>query len=107
METTYSSLDNEKIDFYKILNIYRIKNKIGFRSYLVYIWKDLTLRSENGNKGINKIIFAKCYELPGLIQEQLFNIFSSNSNIILGNNFVNNMILLFTKGYEELVSFIF
>ena len=107
METSTSTIDYEKIDFYKILNNYRIKNIVGFRSYLIYLWKDLTLRSENGNKGINKIIFAKYYELPGLIQEQLFNIFSSNSNIILGNNFVNNMILLFTKGYEELVSFIF
>ena len=107
METTYSSLDNEKIDFYKILNIYRIKNKIGFRSYLVYIWKDLTLRSENGNKGINKITFAKYYELPGLIQDQLFNVFSSYSNYIQGNNFVSNMMILFTKEYEDLISFIF
>ena len=61
METSTSTIDYEKIDFYKILNNYRIKNIVGFRSYLIYLWKDLTLRSENGNKGINKIIFAKGY----------------------------------------------
>ena len=97
----------EKIDFYKIYNIYRIKNIIGFRSYLVYIWKELSSRSENGNKGINKITFAKYFELPGLIQEQLFSIFSSYSNCIVEKNFVNNMMLLYTKEYENLISFVF
>ena len=57
----------EKFDLVELLKDYRVENVDAFRSYLTNVWKDLAERSNNNFKGINKITFAKYYELPGII----------------------------------------
>ena len=55
----------EKFDLVELLKDYRVENVDAFRPYLTSVWKDLAGRSNNNFKGINKITFAKYYELPG------------------------------------------
>ena len=61
----------EKFDLVELLKDYRVENVDAFRSYLTSVWKDLAERSNNNFKGINKITFAKYYELPGIIFDLL------------------------------------
>lgn len=52
-----SSVD--KIDVEQLLSDFRIKNKEALQVYLKELWKDLSQRSEDKTKGINRITFAK------------------------------------------------
>lgn len=73
----------EKFDLVELLKDYRVENVDAFRSYLTSVWKDLAERSNNNFKGINKITFAKYYELPGIIFDRLFNVFDKENKEIL------------------------
>ena len=99
--------NSNKINIYNFIKRYQVNNIPTFKSYLLYIWKELTIRSEN-KKGINKFTFAKYYELPGIILDRVFNIFANNNNkFIESNDFVENMLILFSSNYEEIILFIF
>jgi len=57
----------EKIDLNEIIGDYIIENIPAFQSYLRQVWKDLSGREEDKDKGLSKIMFSKYYELPGII----------------------------------------
>jgi Ca2+-binding EF-hand superfamily protein len=60
------------------------------------------------SKGVNKITFAKYYELPGIISERLYKVFDNNGNGYIDNiEFVNGMKILFTESHEINLKFIF
>ena len=73
-----SSVD--KIDVELLLEDFRVKNKDALLVYLKELWKDLSQRSEDKVKGINRITFSKYYDLPGIISERLFNVFDLDRN---------------------------
>ena len=65
-------------------------------------------RSDDKTKGINKITFAKYYELPGIICDRLFAVFDKNKNDYLDLlEFIEGMSCLFSENYEKLAKFIF
>ena len=98
----------EKINFESIVGSYRVPSLNSFANYLAQIWRDLAKRSNEKKKGINKITFAKYYELPGLINERLFKVFDRDNNGYLdGKEFINGMIILFTESLNTLTKFIF
>ena len=98
----------EKINFESIVGSYRVPSLNSFANYLAQIWRDLAKRSNEKKKGINKITFAKYYELPGLINERLFKVFDRDNNGYLdGKEFINGMIILFTESFNTLTKFIF
>ena len=98
----------EKINFESIVGSYRVPSLNSFANYLAQIWRDLAKRSNEKKKGINKITFAKYYELPGLINERLFQVFDRDNNGFLdGKEFINGMIILFTESFNTLTKFIF
>ncbi len=98
----------EKINFESIVGSYRVPSLNSFANYLAQIWRDLAKRSNEKKKGINKITFAKYYELPGLINERLFQVFDRDNNGYLdGKEFINGMIILFTESFNTLTKFIF
>ena len=98
----------DKIDVEQLLKEYSVSNVEGFFAYLVGIWKDLVERSDNKYLGINKMTFTQYYELPGMISSRLFNVFDEECTEYLNlNSFVNGMMSLFTKGFDELVKFVF
>ncbi len=98
----------EKINFESLVGSYRVPSLNSFANYLAQIWRDLAKRSNEKKKGINKITFAKYYELPGLINERLFKVFDRDNNGYLdGKEFINGMIILFTESFSTLTKFIF
>ena len=102
------SVNVEKINFESLVGSYRVPSLNSFANYLAQIWRDLAKRSNEKKKGINKITFAKYYELPGLINERLFKVFDRDNNGYLdGKEFINGMIILFTESFNTLTKFIF
>ena len=101
-----SSVD--KIDVELLLEDFRVKNKDALLVYLKELWKDLSQRSEDKVKGINRITFSKYYDLPGIISERLFNVFDLDRNEYLDiSEFVDGMTTLFTESFDKLIKFIF
>ena len=97
----------EKINFNDITNEYEVKNIDAFSQYLKQVWKDLSGRKGGEKEGIDKITFQKYYELPGLISERLFSVFdSSGSGYLSLKDFVDNMLILFSSNFENLLKFI-
>ena len=99
------------LNFTKFISPYIInKNeKKYFEEYLQDISKDLISRSHK-KKGISKYIFSKYFELPGLISRRLFTVFNNNDNeeeYLSSDNFIENMIDLFTGNFNELSNIIF
>ena len=98
----------EKIDLNDLIGDYIVENVPAFQSYLKQVWKDLLGRSDNKEKGVNKITFSKYYELPGIISDRLFSVFNlGKTNYLSCNDFVNGMVKLFSGNLEELLQFIF
>ena len=97
----------EKINLNDITNEYEVKNVEAFSQYLKQVWKDLSGRNKDENEGIYKITFQKYYELPGLISERLFSVFdSSGSGYLSLDDFIDNMLILFSSNFEKLLKFI-
>ena len=97
----------EKINLNDITNEYEVKNVEAFSQYLKQVWKDLSGRNKDENEGIDKITFQKYYELPGLISERLFSVFdSSGSGYLSLDDFIDNMLILFSSNFEKLLKFI-
>ena len=99
------------LNFTKFISPYLINNtqKKYFKEYLQEISKDLISRSHK-KKGISKYIFAKYFELPGLISRRLFTVFNNNENeeeFLSADNFIDNMLNLFTGNFNELSNIIF
>ena len=103
-----SQSNMEKIDLNDLIGDYIVENVPAFQTYLKQVWKDLLGRSDNKEKGVNKITFAKYYELPGIISDRLFSVFNTNkSNYLSCNDFIDGMVKLFSGHLENLLHFIF
>ena len=97
----------EKINFNDVAEQYEVKNVEAFTQYLKQVWKDLSGRKKGDKEGIDKITFQKYYELPGLISERLFSVFDSKGAGYLSlNDFIDNMLILFSSNFEKLLNFI-
>lgn len=100
--------DIDKIDVEQLLDDFRITDREALQVYLKELWKDLAQRSEEKHKGINRITFAKYYDLPGIILDRLFNVFDQDKNEYLDcSEFVEGMITLNCDCFDKLVKFIF
>ena len=100
----------ETIDFNELIESNQISDQDFFNSYIRETWLALTLQSKNKKKGIEKNIFAKYYELPGILTERLFTVLDKDNDGILGEEeFTKGMLKLFSKGrsLHSLSKFIF
>ena len=102
--------DEMNLNFTKFISPYLIKEKQKnyFEEYLKEIAKELISRSHK-KKGISKYIFSKYFELPGLISRRLFTVFNNNEDeeYLSQENFVENMLKLFTGDFNDLSNIIF
>lgn len=103
--------ESSKIDKINLKHLLISLRDFDFNSFYLYLkslWKDLSLRSDNSNKGLNKLTFISYYHLPGLISHRLFSVFDIDKDGYLSKEeFITGMIILFTKPYEDLLWFIF
>ena len=101
-------MDVDKVNVEELLQVFKDINQDAFILYIKSIWKDLAQRSENAEKGINKLTFIQYYNLPGIISDRLFAVFDENKNGYLSlQEFYDGMTTLFTKPFDELSYFIF
>ncbi len=101
---------SEKVDIDEILSQFKVpqSKNATFQNYLKEIWKDLAERSNEKHLGIDKVTFAKYFDLPGLINDRLFSVFDiDGNNFISKNEFLKGMLTLFTGDYNEMIKFIF
>ena len=65
------------------------------------------MRSES-NKGLNRNIFSKFYELPGIILDRVFSVLNkTNTGFLTNTEFIDGMTILFTETFDKLNKFIF
>ena len=100
-----------KLNFTKFITPYRINlsDKKYLKEYLSEISEELICFSHK-KKGISKNIFVKYFGLPGMISRRLFSVFNNNKNdeeYLSGENFIENMLNLFTGKIDYLFSLIF
>jgi len=97
----------DKINWDDLIHQYEVQNVEAFTHYLKQVWKDLNRRTDLTKEGIDKITFGKYYELPGLISERLFSVFDSTKTGYLSlNDFVTNMVSLFSSSFNQLLEFV-
>ncbi len=98
----------DKIDVEELIKDFKVLNVDIFATYLKEVWKDLSNRSEDKNKGINRITFSKYYELPGIISTRLFAIFDKDKDNYLDLvEFIDGMRNLFCECFDNLSKMIF
>jgi Ca2+-binding EF-hand superfamily protein len=98
------------LDLSKIRKGLQFQDDELLNKYLKDIWSDLSKRTKNTTKGINKLTFQKYYDLPGIISERLFVCLDSdNDGIINLNEFIYGMQTLFSQNqtFDSLAKFIF
>ena len=98
------------LDLSKIRKGLQFQDDELLNKYLKDIWSDLSKRTKNTTKGINKLTFQKYYDLPGIISERLFACLDSdNDGIINLNEFIYGMQTLFSQNqtFDSLAKFIF
>lgn len=99
---------NKQIDGEALLDSFKITNTSYFPLYIKSVWKDLSRRSDNSEKGFCKVIFSNYLELPGLISTRLFNLLDHDSDGYLSySEFAKGMNKLFNSNLQELIEFIF
>lgn len=100
--------NKEKINASLLLSSFHILNKSAFKCYLREIWAEISREENEKFVGIGRLGFAKYYRLPGIISLRLFSQFAKKNRQFIGlNEFISNMCILFTAGYEEKAKFIF
>ena len=98
----------DKIDVESLLKDFTISNEENFNVYLQQLSKDFHSQSDNPGLGINKMTFLNYFQLPGIIGERLYSVFSTNHNDYLDDDeFITGMTRLYTGDFESLCKFIF
>ena len=102
-------IETEKINLEELISSFKVQDKTIFKSYLKEVWTDLTQRNnEKDVSGISKITFSSYYNLPGIINDRLFNVIDENKTGYLeSSEFISGMITLFCEEFDETSKFIF
>jgi len=76
--------------------------------YFREIYKDLSKRSLEKEKGISKVTFFDYIELPGIIAERLFAIFDENNDVFIDlNEFVSGMFKIYVSDMNTKLRLVF
>ena len=103
-----SGIYQDRFNITDILSLYKVTNLYTFPEYLVNIWRDLSQRNKEEEKGISRLTFTKYYELNGIISDRLFCVFDTNEDNYLDvKEFVSGMTNLFSGYYDQLLKLIF
>ncbi len=107
-----SKLNEEmKLNFSKFIQHYqiKIKDRNYFKEYLSDISEELISISHK-KKGISRLNFIKYFNLPGMISLRLFSAFNTNKcdeDFLSADDFIENMLNLYTGNPEYLFKLIF
>lgn len=98
----------KQIDGEALLDSFKPQSTSNFPLYIKSVWKDLSRRSDNSDKGFCKVIFSNYYELPGLISTRLFNLMDKDGDGYLSyGEFSKGMTTLFNSSISDFMEFVF
>lgn len=70
--------------------------------YFKDIYKDLCSRSDDKNKGINKISMLDYCQLPGLLAERLFSVLDIDSdNYLNSKEFLTGLLRFYCSTFDQ------
>jgi len=76
--------------------------------YFKDIYKDLCSRSDDKQKGVNKISFLDYCQLPGLLAERLFAVLDvDNDNYLSSKEFLSGLLRIYCSVFDQKMKFVF
>lgn len=76
--------------------------------YFKDIYKDLSSRSDDKNKGINKLTLLDYFGLPGVLTERIFTVLDKDHNGYLNQKeFLTGLICFYCSSFDEKIRFVF
>ena len=76
--------------------------------YFKDIYKDLCSRSDDKNKGINKISMLDYCQLPGLLAERLFSVLDTDSdNYLNSKEFLTGLLRFYCSTFDQKIQLVF
>ena len=76
--------------------------------YFKDIYRDLSSRSDNKAKGINKVSFMDYCQLPGLLSERLFAVLDKDSDgYLTTKEFLTGLLRIYCSQFDQRMKFVF
>ena len=76
--------------------------------YFRDIYKDLCSRSDDKQKGVNKISFLDYCQLPGLLTERLFAVLDNDKdNYLSSKEFLSGLLRIYCSQFDQKMKFVF
>ena len=76
--------------------------------YFKDIYKDLCSRSDDKNKGINKISMLDYCQLPGLLAERLFSVLDTDGdNYLNSKEFLTGLLRFYCSTFDQKIQLVF
>ena len=76
--------------------------------YFRDIYKDLCSRSDDKQKGVNKISFLDYCQLPGLLTERLFAVLDNDKdNYLSQKEFLSGLLRIYCSQFDQKMKFVF
>ncbi len=99
--------NDDKLEFVELQTNEDFKTKICL-PYFKDIFKDLQSRSDNPNKGINKVSWLDYAQLPGVLGERFFHVMDSDNNGYLDQReFLTGLFRLYCSTFDEKTELVF
>ena len=99
---------NDYVDFDTLQKMLGINDMTLFLSYLKEVYKDLSDRSEDKKKGINKVTFFDYIKIPIFIAEKLFSALDKDEDTFLNSHeFIEGLQDLYMGDFETTLELIF
>ncbi len=99
---------NDYVDFDSLQKMLGLNDMTLFLSYLKEVYKDLSDRSEDKKKGINKVTFFDYIKIPIFIAEKLFSALDKDEdNFLNSHEFIEGLQDLYMGDFESTLELIF
>ena len=96
------------VEFDSLQKMLGLNDMTLFLSYLKEVYKDLSERSEDKKKGINKITFFDYIKIPIFIAEKLFSALDKDEdNFLNSHEFIEGLQDLYMGDFESTLELIF
>lgn len=107
MDSRASPRADDKLELVESSTDEDFKQKICM-PYFKDIYKDLQSRSDDQDKGINKVSFLDYAALPGVLGERLFAVMDTNKNSYLDQSeFITGLFRVYCSNFDQKVEMIF
>jgi len=99
--------NDDKLEFVELQTNEDFKTKICL-PYFKDIFKDLQSRSDNPDKGINKVSWLDYAQLPGVLGERFFSVMDTSKNGYLDQReFLTGLFRLYCSTFDEKTELVF